>query len=314
MADTLQTLTDLLKINSVGINDLGVSDLLNDAPFFAAMGADFASDGTTHKYVKETGAPVVGFRAINAGTELSKSTDDVVSLALTVLAASFGVDKALADAYQRGGATAWIAKEGRRHLKAAFAALESQVYYGNGSGGGFNGFTNQAALNVVTAEMVQNATGAGTDALTSVYLVRTNNDGTDVQLITGNNGEIQMSESVVQMMVDATGKKFPGYYTPCEGWVTMQIGGARSAGRICNIGTAAGKTLTDSMIYDALGRFPASRQPTHIVMNRRSVGQLRKSRTATNSTGAPAPRPTEVDGIPIIVTDLIVSNETLVAS
>lgn len=45
--------------------------------------------------------------------------------------------------------------------------------------------------------------------------------------------------------------------------------------------------------------------PNYIVMNRRSAAQLRKSRTATNATGAPAPWPTEIEGIPIIVTDAI---------
>jgi len=39
--------------------------------------------------------------------------------------------------------------------------------------------------------------------------------------------------------------------------------------------------------------------------------QLRDSRTATNVTGAPAPRPTEVEGIPIIVTDAIVNTEAV---
>ena len=74
-----------------------------------------------------------------------------------------------------------------------------------------------------------------------------------------------------------------------------------------------GKGLTDLLIADLLSRFPASRPPTELVMNRRSLMQLQKSRTATNATGAPAPIPTESFGVPIIVTDQISSTEALVS-
>ena len=47
------------------------------------------------------------------------------------------------------------------------------------------------------------------------------------------------------------------------------------------------------------------------VMNRRSLRQLQNSRTATNPTGAPAPIPDSAFGVPIIVTDAIVSTEAL---
>jgi hypothetical protein len=57
--------------------------------------------------------------------------------------------------------------------------------------------------------------------------------------------------------------------------------------------------------------FPASRGPNYVVMNRRSLGQLQRSRTATNPTGAPAPFPQEAFGVPIVVTDQINSTETL---
>jgi hypothetical protein len=46
-------------------------------------------------------------------------------------------------------------------------------------------------------------------------------------------------------------------------------------------------------------------------MTRRSRGQLRNSRTATNATGAPAPMPTEVGGVPIEVTDSLSNVEAL---
>ncbi len=62
-----------------------------------------------------------------------------------------------------------------------------------------------------------------------------------------------------------------------------------------------------------LALFPAGKAPSYIVMNRTSLKQLQQSRTATNATGAPAPFPSEAFGVPIIVTDSIVSTEAIVA-
>jgi hypothetical protein len=90
----------------------------------------------------------------------------------------------------------------------------------------------------------------------------------------------------------------------------VQLGGAYSAARICNVQTK----LTDDDIYSGLALFPASRQPNVIVMNRNALKLLRESRTATNPTGNPAPRPTEVDGIPIIVADAVRSDEPVIES
>ena len=50
---------------------------------------------------------------------------------------------------------------------------------------------------------------------------------------------------------------------------------------------------------------PGEVNVTGIFMNRRSFSQLRKSRTAYNPTGAPAPYANEFEGVPIFVTDAI---------
>jgi hypothetical protein len=48
-----------------------------------------------------------------------------------------------------------------------------------------------------------------------------------------------------------------------------------------------------------------------IVMNRNALRLLRQSRSAYSPTGAPPPIPAEVFGIPIVVTDQIVSTEAV---
>lgn len=314
MADSFLTLNDLATINDRNLADLEISDLLDDAPLLKALAADFASNGELHKYTKETSAPVVGFRSANTGRENKKSGDTLVTITLKILDASFSVDKAVAMAYKMG-ANQYVAREAKRHLKAAFFHAEQQIINGTGNeADGFAGLADNAGLNQLSDEMVYNAGGtadSSEDDASSVWLLRTNNDGTDCTLITGADGNIDIGETVEQAIEDTVnGGRFTGLYTTILGWLGLQVGGARSVARIANVTPQSGKTLTDAMIYEALALFPAGRQPNIIGMSRRSLKQLRASRTATNATGAPAPRPTEVDGIPIVVTDSITDTES----
>lgn len=311
MANVYTSLADLVKINDKNLKDILVTDLLQDAPLMAALAADIASNGTSHKYLKETGAVTVGFRSPNVGLENKASADTLVSIDLKILDASFACDKALADAYFKGP-EAYLQREALRHLKAAFFEAEKQFI--NGTGNSADGFTGLAdAISTGHAMLIDaggsdDGGGSGGDAgdtgLSSVYLVRTRDDGTEVTVITGQNGEITIDESVVQRLESSTGLYYTGYHTPIQGWLGLQVGSAKSVGRIANLGASANK-LTDDLIYEALSKFPASRQPNKIVMNNRSLFQLRDSRTATNATGAPVPIPAEVAGIPIVNTDAI---------
>lgn len=310
MSDSFLTLTDLVKINSAGVNDLGVTDLTNDAPFIRVLAATTASNGTKHSYVAEDGAPTVGFRSVNTGRDNSKSSDRQVDIDLKLLDASFTVDIAIAKAYRRG-ADAYIAREAGRHLKAGLFEFESQVVNGTfDNASGFTGFRDTLTL---AHAMTLNATGTTANTGSSIYLVRTNSDETDVVSVIGNDGEITIDETVVIKEFDEYGVGFSAYHTPIMGWLGLQVGGAKSVARICNLTADSGKGATDAKIADALSLFPASRQPNYIVMNRRSLKQLQASRTATNATGAPAPFPSEAFGIPVVVTDAITSTEAILA-
>lgn len=314
MADDFLGLSDLATINDRNIADYEMTDLLDQAPLLARLNATIASNGTSHKYLKETGAPVVGFRAENAGREHDSSIDTLVTITLKILDASHTIDQALADAY-KGGAEALLKRESGRHLKAAFSGAEKQIFYGTGSdAGGFAGLADNAGLNGTGDTMVVNA--GGSTALTSIYVIHTRPDETAAALVIGQSGNISIGESVVQRVTDGSNKYYPAYFTPITAWLGMQIGSAYDVARICNVGTDTGKGATDALIYDALSLLPAyvlaEKNNILICMNRRSCKQLRASRTATNATGAPAPFPTEVDGYPVIVTDSLLNSETAV--
>jgi hypothetical protein len=309
MPDDLYVLADFVG-DALDLSPAQVTDLSNAAPLLMSLPMVPSSNGTNHKYVKETGAPVVGFRALNAGRELDHSVDTVVSLDLKVLDFSWAVDYALAKAWRRGGSAALIAREGLRHLKAAFFEYEKQIIYGVGNqAGGFAGLLDNPQFDALADEMVVNATGTTANTASSVWLITAGENAMCSVMREGN--PIELGETVVVDMLDGTGKHFPAYYTPGSAWCGLQIGGAYDIVRIANLTADSGKGLTDDLIYTALSRFPGGRSPTHIVMNRRSLSQLRRSRTATNATGAPAPIPREVEGIPILVTEAISSTEAL---
>lgn len=310
MSATYYTLADLLKINDKGTVDAGLTDILNQAPFLAQLPFITASNGTVHKYVKETTAPSVGFRAINAGRDQSPSSDTAVTATLVVLDGSFHVDKALADAY-RYGADGFISREGARALRQLFFVFEKQIFGGtvNGDAAGFSGFAD--VFTALANSKVINAAGTTATTGSSAYLIRATGDEKDVMGVVGQEGQIDLAESVVSTTLDGSGKSYPTYYTAMCGYAGVAVGGANSIARIANLTADSGKGLTDALIYDAMALFPAGSPPTHIAINRRSLAQLRKSRTATNATGAPAPIPTEVEGVKIVVTDAITSTEAL---
>jgi len=304
MASTPLPISELVKINDQNVADVEISDLLRDAPVLAAMPAVEASNGTLHKYNKLTTEPTVGFRSLNDGRDHDYTVRTTVTETLQILDASFDMDAAIYN-------PELAAMEGRSHLQSAFAKAERQIFYGtsaNGDSAGFNGFYNSADLNGLADEMVISAGGSSAGVQSSVYLIRATPDATGVCSVFGNGGDISIG-GAYQSMIEGTNGRYDAWVVPIVAYMALQLGSKFSAARIANVETA----LDDDKIYEALSLFPASLQPTHICMNRTALKLLRASRTSTNATGAPAPRPTEVEGIPIIVSDQIVQTEAVVA-
>ena len=313
VTDDLHAVADLIG-DAFDIADIEVSDLLKASPFVNLLPMEEASNGTVHKYVKETGAPVVGFRAPNAGRDLDSSDDTAVTVDLKALDFTWQVDVLVAEAWRRGR-EAYIAREGLRHLKAALVKFEKQVINGTtgaGDAAGFAGFRQATTVDALADAMVVNAAGTTAATASSVWAVRIAPDGV-CGVYKGPSG-FELGETTVQQRVVDPGtdnKTFPTYYTPGFAWMGLQVGSAYDIGRIANVTADSGKGMTDALAYTLLSKFPVGFGPTHWLMSRRSVAQLRASRTATNATGAPAPFPTEIEGIPIVVTDAIADTEAL---
>lgn len=315
MSDDLVTLADMAKINDLNARDAGASDIFNDAPLLRALHAIESTNGATHTYMKYAGAPVVGFRAPYAGRDHDRSLDELVTLSLKILDASFHGDKAVVDIDKRNGVQGWMAREARRHLRQAFRKGEEQLINGLvGSGGvaasagGFAGLID--SYRYLDSPRVVAGGGNGTGGRTSVWAIRTVPDESGVCAVLGN-GQITISDYFVQMMSDGDGKKYPAYVQPIDGWLGLQIATANTVARMVNISPNVG--LDDDMIASLLEQFEEEAPATHLVMNKQAIGLLRKSRTATNATGAAAPYPMECFGTPIIKTSSISNAESAVA-
>ena len=306
------TLAGMLLLNDQNMADIYPNGVLDDSPVVRAAFAIPASQGgTLHKYLRRYSAAGAGFRDIGAGVNNAIERVEDVSVVCRILDGSFDRDVALADAYIKGRA-AYIQRETQAGLKAAFFGLEQALFTNVSSGFAgllqFGDYTQDDS-----ATQIVNAGGAGGK---SVWLLRWGID--DVALVAGNEGRVDMmwndDNPTVVRMTDANGNPYSAYRVTLQGYFGLQVGTKYSAVRICNLDGTSDDLLTDDIIADGLSRFPASRGPNMIVMNRTALKELRESRTATNPTGAPAPFPTEAFGVPIVTTDALPTDEATVNS
>lgn len=315
MAESYNTLAGLVQLNDKNLADLNVTDLLDDAPLLKVLHAQPASNGTVHYYLKQTTASSAAFRDALDAVAKTASADTKVTCTLKIMDASFSTDVALADAY-KGGRDAWLQLELMRSLKQVFAVAEKQVFYGTGADAkGFAGIIDSSGHDALADAMVHNAGGTNASTQTSCFLIRHGMD--DVSFILGNDGKIVVEDEptiIAKAGAVLTSSTYPALYVPVTGYSGLQLGSAYSIARIANIEC---NSLTSTSAFDdddvaaALSLFPAARQPNVCVMNRNALRLLRQSRSAYSPTGAPAPIPQEVFGIPIVVTDQIVSTEAV---
>lgn len=309
MAHDFVSTTELLQLADGNISDISVSELLEDAPLIAAMSAISASNETSHEWLKKSAAPVVGYRSVNDGRENDHAEYTKVTQALALFDAGFDIDVALLKA---ASGSNLMRREAVDHLQAAFASFEKQVIYGTGNdAAGFDGLSNEASLAAFDDSMVVDAGGTTASTGSSVWLLRTGESSTS--LVYGAAGRIEVGESYKTIRDGSSTGQYDVERTPILFWAGVQVATSLDASRIINLTEDSGKGLTDDLLGDALSLFPAGRQPNVVAMNRRSLKQLQQSRVATNGTGAPAPRPTSYEGMPIVVTDQIDSTEAISA-
>lgn len=309
------TLADLIARNDKNLDPAYVSDLLQSAPLIARLNAKPSSNGTNHSWLKTIVAPTPGFRTIGTGRDHSKSQKVKIQITLALLDATFHIDKAYADNYKLGTDAA-VEEEALESTKAAYSVAEKQLIYGVGNDAtGYTGLADNPELSNKAKETVVDAGFSASPDCSSVFLLRS--DDANVSVVAGANAAgvmLDVQPRFEQLIADAAGKLFPAYVSVIQAWIGLQVASNYSAVRIANIGPDASvNALNDDLIAEAISRFPTDRQPNIMAMSRRSLAQLRSSRTATSPSGAPAPWPTESFNVPIVVTDSVSDKEPVVA-
>lgn len=276
--------------------------------------------GTSYKTGIRTGLPTVGFRNANEGQVPSKSSFEQKVIEAYIFGGQIEVDKAVADADERG--EAYIkALEASGVTMAALRAIGSQIWYGktqdNKGFPGLKAATPKATLTINGDLLAIDATGTTASTASSVYAVKFGEQ--DVTLIGGNNTAFSLGEWNTQQITNPDGKKLTAHVAGLTAWIGMQIGHENCVRRLFNLTEDSGKGLTDPRLAALLETFPVGFTPDAIFMSRRSRRQLQASRTvvlqATGKTRTDqpniAPLPTEYEGIPIIVSESIGNTDAI---
>lgn len=315
----LPTILDLAKMNGsdavVGLVDeatRAVPELsgrvrhLGQDRVVPNVGATRTIKGQQYKTLVRTSLPSAAFRDANEGTDAQKSSWANIFVETFILNPRWECDRAIADNHE-DGPEAFIAQEADAVTSAAMMALGKQFYYGRGTGGDAKG--HPGLINSVDAGMVVDATGTVDLTCSSVWAVTFGPKF--VQWVFGMNGKMEITDVRVESLMDANSKRFTGFVQELLAYAGVQVLNKFSVGRIKKLTAEAGKGLTDARLGSLLALFPTGYAPDCFFASRRSLEQLRASRTATNVTGAEAPTPTEFQGIPLIPTDSILDTEAL---
>ena len=300
---SVPTLLDLTKLDA-GIGYPIIEEVVKLAPELQIVPADTIV-GTTMELTVRTGLPSVSFRNANEGVKRSKSSYETRTFQTHILDHQIAVDAQIVDGARDKGRL--LENHSSGVMEAAMQYIASQFYYGTGND--TKGFPGLLAQSKGDAAHTVDAGGAANK--TSIWFLRLGREC--VEFLFGNNQTIRLQDTwMLETVYDSEGNPYKAYTNWMTGRVGMRLANKNCAVRIKNVedSGATKKTANDSLLYAAYEKFTEfGLEPTHIFMNGRSREQLRNSRTATTTSGTPAPLPIEWEGIPIIRTASIASDE-----
>ena len=298
------TLLDIKKLNDgVGFDLVEENVLL--CPELRIIPAEVIA-GAEMKLTVRTDLPTVGFRNLNEGMARSKSQYETRVFSCADISGQIAIDLGV---YRRALDPLRLQQaEASGFMEAAFRHVAKQFWYGTTNDAkGFPGIIAQ-----MLADTAHEVDATGSTAKSSVYFVRIARE--TCQFLFGNGTTIDLQPEWKEETVnDVKGNPFRALTNWLSGAVGARLANKNSVVRIKNIGTGTGKTLTDALMYSAYEKFTTAlgAEPTHIFLTPRSREQLRASRTATTTTGQPAPLPTDWNGIPLIAYSAISNAETI---
>lgn len=305
MANEYLTMLDVAVLNG----DSNVVPMIEKDVVIAPEVAKYHAlpiDGVSFDSVVRTALPSTDYTDVGNGVDSSKSKYEKKTFECKYRDGQMIVPKSVALAHKLGEADL-LSKEVDGMIKAAIRKIGRVTIYGPQTPGSSKGFP--GALQVTDSTMVVDAGGTTDDLCSSVYGILFGPEW--MSIIFGNKRVLTPGEWKEGSVAGANNKNITAWLNALEGWEGVSWQNPYCVGRIKKITKETGKMMTDSYGYDLLELFQATHgeKPHALLMTPRSQAQLRKSRVTTNN--ATPLLPTDIDGVPIIVTNSIVNTEKL---
>jgi len=258
-------------------------------------------NGTGYDTLVRTALGAVAFRNANEGTARTEDTYENRRYTTFIMDPVWFVDKAVADRSEDGW-QALLADMAAGKLEAASQAMSSQFYYGvDNDSKGYPGLQAQ-----VDSGLLVDLSGSGSTC-TTIWAVKWG--PRYLRWILGANGLFEARAPELVTKQDGDGNDFRAYEAGMTYYPGLALENAYAIGAIQNIDSTH---KCDDDDVAALLELMAEKgvRPDVLYMHPIAQEYIREARTATNATGAPAPLPMDVHGIPIHPTLGIVKTET----
>lgn len=265
--------------------------------------------GTSYQIHRRTKLPQGSFRGANEGSPLTKSETEQVLAQMYFFDTQLQVDESLVQA-DDGELGDVLAFEAMGAVQGSFDYLGKQTWYGeNANTKGFQGLREYATqTNSVNAE--------GVTAVSTAYLLWMPPTYHGVFFDIGLRGAMEFPEWRKHQIVDSNSNPYTAYVSNMSFWIGLNVASANAVYRVNNLTTA--KPFTDALGAELLAKVPMARRNNLVwFVNREVAFQLQKSRSSignvqadTGGTPAFSPLPVECQGIPIVITDSLDSNES----
>jgi len=275
-----------------------INEVTQQAPEVGEFPIFTLASGLTYRTQFLVELPTVGFRKVGDGIAASKGRWEEREFKTFLFSGRAEAERAAGQA-DSGGMPAVEARATKATLLAAVLELGQQIFAGVVRGA--DGFPGLKAFTPFGGAYTYNATGTTDATASSIYGVKFGEEY--VRLVHGLANPMMLGDFRDQDILGKNNLPIPGRVADLEGWIGLQIAHKASVLRICNLTGDSGKGLTDKLGGKALDLLPTGMKPDVWFMNKRSRTQLRESRI-TPEVAYP-PMPTELEGIPIIVTDSI---------
>lgn len=289
-----------------------IEDVTTYSPEFSQIPVIIRA-GTSYNTLTRTALPQAQFRGANQAITASCSTYKQSIHEMFFIDAPVVVDEFIYKG-DDGSTGDLLYQEGQGVLQNTINLIGSQTWYGQANDGS-QGFVGIRAQLLPTGSGITPVTASAVNNSTTCYGLWLNPQG--VNYAVGKHGEIAFPPFIRQYVTPTPSSA--GYFawvSNISSFIGLQVGSIDSVFGITGITQAA--PLTDKLGSQLVATVPMVRRAGFTwFMNRLSHSTLQQSRTAINfqpasaQNGSPAwsPRPTEMEGFPIIVTDSITNTE-----